>query len=440
MSIYTYERNFREAKDMVFKMIKKPQGMLDFFPEETKKIQYIEAKARNVAKRFGFGEIRTPILESTELFSRGVGNSTDVVQKEMYTFVDRDGPSLSLRPEGTAGVARAIIENGKYGDAMPLKYYYIINCYRHERPQKGRYREFSQFGVEMFGAASPEADAEIISLAEMLINELGINNVSLHINTIGCQNCRPKYYDLLRAYFADKKDQLCPTCRSRLDTNPMRILDCKSEICKKISSFAPKITDCLCENCRNHFERVKIGLESMKIDFSVDPSIVRGLDYYTRTVFEFVCSDERMGAQATICGGGRYDRLLDELGDISLPACGFGMGISRLLPLVDLPENNTDNGIYIATMGETATAYASELVYKLRGCGICAETDIMTRSVKSQMKYANKIGYSYVIVIGENEISSGKALLKKMSDGSTEEVELSNVTEYIRSKFNESRI
>ena len=413
-------------------MIKKPQGMLDLFPDETEKLQYIEDTARKTAARFGFGEIRTPVLESTELFARGVGNTTDVVQKEMYTFIDRDGPSLSLRPEGTAGVARAIIENGKYGDAMPLKYYYIINCYRHERPQKGRYREFSQFGVEMFGAATPAADAEVIALADGIINGLGIKNVSLHINSIGCPTCRPAYYEKLRAYFEGRKDELCDTCKSRLDTNPMRILDCKSEICKRIAKDAPRSVDCLCPECSEHMNKLKSYLDSMEIDYVIDSSIVRGLDYYTKTVFEFICSDERMGSQSTICGGGRYDMLMEELGGTHLPACGFGMGISRLLPTVDLPESAERSGVYIAPMGDAAALYAICLTEKLRKAGIKAETDTVGRSLKAQMKYANKIGAAYVIVLGDNEISSGKADLRNMSDSTSAGIMLDSVVDTIK--------
>lgn len=406
--------------------------MLDLFPEDTKKIRFVESKAREVAARFGFGEIRTPVLESTELFARGVGGTTDVVQKEMYTFVDRDGPSLSLRPEGTAGVARAILENGKYGDAMPLKYYYIINCYRHERPQKGRYREFSQFGVEMFGAATATADAEIIALADRVIKELGIDKVELHINSIGCQNCRPAYYARLREYFADKKDELCDTCKGRLETNPMRILDCKSEVCKRVAKNAPRAIDCLCDECRAHMDSVKASLDTMGIEYEIDTSIVRGLDYYTRTVFEFICSDERMGAQSTICGGGRYDLLMEELGGSHLPACGFGMGISRLLPTVELPDAPEREGIYVAPMGERALLFAQKLVNSLRADGIRAETDTVGRSVKAQMKYANKISAAYTLVIGDNELDSGRAELKNMTDGSSSSVELDSVSSVIK--------
>lgn len=411
-------------------MIRKPTGTSDFFPEDTEKLRYVEATARDVAARFGFGEIRVPTFEATELFSRGVGGTTDVVQKEMYTFVDRDGPSITLRPEGTAGVARAIIENGKYGDAMPLKYYYIINCFRHERPQAGRFREFSQFGVEMFGSESPLADATIIALADSIISELGIADVSLHINSIGCPNCRPAYHGKLKDYFASRKDELCDTCKGRLETNPMRILDCKSPICKGIAKDAPKSIDHLCPDCKAHMDTLCASLDKMGIAYEIDTSIVRGLDYYTRTVFEFICGG--IGAQSTICGGGRYDGLMEEIGGNHLPACGFGMGITRLLPAVKFPEKAGGPALYIAPLGESAKLYAMQTVNALRKAGIAAECDVVGRSLKAQMKYANKISARYTLMVGDSEIESGKANLRDMQEGSQEEIELSEIVEYFK--------
>lgn len=408
-------------------MIQKPKGTGDFFPDATEKLQYIENTVRSVASRFGFGEIRTPTFESTEVFARGVGGTTDVVQKEMYTFIDRDGPSFTLRPEGTAGVARAIIENGKYGDAMPLKYYYIINCFRHEKPQAGRFREFSQFGVEMYGSESPAADATVIALANTVIRELNIENVTLHINTIGCPNCRPAYHGKLKDYFASKKGELCPTCLSRLETNPMRILDCKSPICKGISKDAPKSADNLCPDCAEHFERLKKYLEALDIKYVIDTSIVRGLDYYTRTVFEFICED--IGAQSTICGGGRYDGLMEEIGGSHLPACGFALGITRLLPTVKLPGESKGPILYIAPMGEAASVWAMEQAEKLRRAGLYAETDIVGRSMKAQMKYADKIHAKYTLAVGDNELQSGVGRLRNMSEGSVTDITLSELTE-----------
>lgn len=410
-------------------MIQKPKGTGDFFPDITEKLQYIENTVRKVAARFGFGEIRTPTFESTEVFARGVGGTTDVVQKEMYTFIDRDGPSFTLRPEGTAGVARAIIENGKYGDAMPLKYYYIINCFRHEKPQAGRFREFSQFGVEMYGSTSPAADATVISLADAVIRELKIENVRLHINTIGCPSCRPTYHGKLKEYFSSRKEELCPTCLSRLESNPMRILDCKSPICKEISKGAPKAIDNLCPDCADHFKKLKQYLEALNISYTIDTSIVRGLDYYTRTVFEFICDD--IGAQSTICGGGRYDGLMEEIGGNHLPACGFALGITRLLPTVVLPEKAKGPALYIAPMGENATKYSIGEIQKLRNMGLYAETDTVGRSLKAQMKYADKIGAAFTLVLGDNELQSGKATLKNMSDGGALEISLCDLAENI---------
>ncbi len=411
-------------------MIQKPKGTNDFFPEVTEKLQYIEQTVRDVAARFGFGEIRTPTFESTEVFARGVGNTTDVVQKEMYTFIDRDGPSFTLRPEGTAGVARAIIENGKYGDAMPLKYYYIINCFRHERPQAGRFREFSQFGVEMYGSTSPAADATVIALAGTIIKELGIKNVTLHLNSIGCPECRPAYHAKLKEYFASRKEELCPTCKSRLESNPMRILDCKSPICKDIAKNAPKSVDHLCPDCQSHMERLTSYLEALEIKYVIDTSIVRGLDYYTRTVFEFICDD--IGAQSTICGGGRYDGLMEELGGSHLPACGFAVGLTRLLPTVTLPEKSKGPLLYIAPMGERANVWAMGQLSALRNAGIYAETDIVGRSMKAQMKYADKIHAKYTIAIGDNELDSGVARLKNMETGETVDISLSSLVDSLK--------
>lgn len=413
-------------------MIIKPTGTIDFFPKDTQKLQYIEDTAKRVAAKFGFGEIRFPTFEFTELFARGVGSTTDVVQKEMYTFTDRDGESITLRPEGTAGVARAIVENGVYGDAMPLKYYYIANFFRHEKKQKGRYREFSQFGVEMYGSTSAVADASVIALGDTIIKELKVPSVELKINSIGCKCCRPNFHKALKEYFGDKKDQLCETCKSRLDTNPMRILDCKSEICSKIAEGAPKTLDYLCPDCADHFDMLKNSLEAMGIEYSVDTRIVRGLDYYSRSVFEFVCSDSTMGSQSTICGGGRYDGLMDEIsaGEVQLPACGFGMGITRMLPAVPMPEFDNGPVLYIASMGKSAQIYAGKVASALRNAGIYAEYDLVGRSLKAQMKYANKIIAKNVLIIGDNEIETGKAQLRNMQGGEQVEIALDQVVDH----------
>lgn len=309
------------------------KGTKDVLPQDAYKIQYIEATARETAADFGYKEIRTPVFEHTELFQRGVGDTTDVVQKEMYTFDDKGGRSITLRPEGTAGAARAFLENGLCNEALPQKVYYLVSCYRYEKPQAGRLREFHQFGVECFGTQSPLADAELIALASAVFDRLGVTGLRLEINSIGCPTCRAKYYDALRSYFAARKDELCDTCQGRLERNPMRILDCKSPVCQEIAKDAPAVTDYLCDECREHFDKVQSYLKAQNIDYTVNPRIVRGLDYYTKTVFEFV--SDSIGAQGTVCGGGRYDGLIDELGGQKTPSLGFGLGLERLQLLME---------------------------------------------------------------------------------------------------------
>lgn len=309
------------------------KGTKDVLPQDAYKIQYIEATARETAADFGYKEIRTPVFEHTELFQRGVGDTTDVVQKEMYTFDDKGGRSITLRPEGTAGAARAFLENGLCNEALPQKVYYLVSCYRYEKPQAGRLREFHQFGVECFGTQSPLADAELIALASVVFDRLGVTGLRLEINSIGCPTCRAKYYDALRSYFAARKDELCDTCRGRLERNPMRILDCKSPVCQEIAKDAPAVTDYLCDECREHFDKVQSYLKAQNIDYIVNSRIVRGLDYYTKTVFEFV--SDSIGAQGTVCGGGRYDGLIDELGGQKTPSLGFALGLERLQLLME---------------------------------------------------------------------------------------------------------
>ena len=412
-------------------MIQKIKGTMDILPNETPLFRYIEGVMREEAEKYGYGEIRTPTFENTELFVRGVGDTTDVVQKEMYTFADRDeNRSISLRPEGTASVVRAIIENGRCSDPMPLKYYYIISCFRHEKPQAGRSREFFQFGTEMFGSESPAADATAIALASSVLNRLGLTNVKLHLNSIGCKNCRPNYRSALVDHFGCQKDKLCDTCKSRLEKNPLRLLDCKNPDCAKIASEAPKTVDHLCEECAGKFDMLCKALDAMKIEYVVDPSIVRGLDYYTGAVFEFVA--EGIGAQSTVCGGGRYDGLVESLGGPKLSGIGFGMGITRLilamreLGIADVEIPTPD--LYIAALGERATVEALAITERLRREGRYVECDIVGRSLKAQMKYANKIGAKYTLIIGDSEIDEGKAQLKNMSDGTQTEVELGSFT------------
>ena len=408
-------------------MIQKIKGTFDILPEETPLWRHIEKVMREEAEKYGYGEIRTPTFENTELFVRGVGDTTDVVQKEMYTFADRDeGRSISLRPEGTASVVRALIENGRCSDPMPLKYYYIMSCFRHEKPQAGRSREFVQFGTEMFGSHSPASDATAIALANSVLNRLGLKNVKLHINSIGCKECRPTYRAALVEYYNSHIDTLCDTCKTRLDKNPLRLLDCKNPDCHALAEGAPKTVDHLCEGCKSNFEMLKSALSAMKIDYVVDSSIVRGLDYYTGTVFEFIA--EGIGAQSTVCGGGRYDGLVSSLGGPELPGIGFGMGITRLiLAMRELGLDNIEAEkplIYIAALGERAMIKGLEITERLRRDGKYAECDVVGRSLKAQMKYANKKGARYTLIIGDSEVDAGVAQLRDMESGEQREVGL----------------
>ena len=400
---------------------------MDILPEKTPLFRYIEGIMREEAEKYGYGEIRTPTFENTELFVRGVGDTTDVVQKEMYTFADREeNRSISLRPEGTASVARAIIENGKCSDPMPLKYYYIISCFRHEKPQAGRSREFFQFGTEMFGSDSPAADATAIALAASVFKRLGLTNVKLHLNSIGCKECRPAYRDALVSYYNARRESLCDTCKTRLEKNPLRLLDCKNPECADMAKLAPKTIEHLCPDCTAKFDMLKSALDAMGIEYTVDSSIVRGLDYYTGAVFEFIA--EGIGSQSTVCGGGRYDGLVESLGGPKLSGIGFGMGLTRVI--LALEEAGLDKieakkpVVYIAALGERAQVKALGITERLRAGGSYAECDIVGRSLKAQMKYANKIGAEYTLIIGDSEVDAGKAQLRNMATGEQTEVEL----------------
>jgi len=403
-----------------------PKGTQDILPSQSYKWQHVESIIRDTCRLYGFSEIRTPVFEHTEVFVRGVGDTTDVVTKEMYTFEDKGGRSVTLRPEGTAGIVRSFIENGIFNDPLPAKLFYLINCFRYEKPQKGRLRQFSQFGVELFGAVSPETDAHVISLPYTVFKRLGLSDIALHINSIGCKECRGKYREALIEYFEDKKENLCPTCNERLYKNPMRILDCKSDICKDIAKDAPKITDYLCDDCSEHFESVKALLDNMGIAYTVDPTIVRGLDYYNRTVFEFISSN--IGAQGTVCGGGRYDGMTEQLGGASYPGIGFAMGLERIMLLLedaDIEKPTAD--IYLAPMGARASRECAKIAIALMAEGVSAEYDLMSRSLKAQMKFANKIGAKTVAVIGDSELDSGKVRLKNMVTGAEVETDISAI-------------
>lgn len=405
---------------------KKIKGTEDVLPKDSYRWQFVEDVMRKESAAYGFKEIRTPVFEHTELFARGVGQTTDVVQKEMYTFDTKGGESVTLRPEGTAGAARAVLEHGLVNDSLPIKASYFVSCYRYEKPQAGRLREFHQFGLECYGTQSPAADAELICAAQSIFDRLGIKQLRLEINSIGCPTCRAEYHKALKGYFGGCKDELCETCNSRLEKNPMRILDCKSPVCSKIAGGAPKITDYLCDECKEHFASVQKYLDAAGVEYTVNPTIVRGLDYYTKTVFEFVT--DFIGAQGTVCGGGRYDGLIEELGGKHLPSLGFAMGIERLLMLMDkqgieIPKPSTCD-LYVAVMGESASLKSFEIIKAVRSCGLIAETDIVGRGLRAQMKYADKIGAKFSMVLGDNEIEQGKAVIKNMSSGEQTEIVL----------------
>lgn len=405
---------------------KKIKGTEDVLPKDSYRWQFVEDVMRKESAAYGFKEIRTPVFEHTELFARGVGQTTDVVQKEMYTFDTKGGESVTLRPEGTAGAARAVLEHGLVNDSLPIKASYFVSCYRYEKPQAGRLREFHQFGLECYGTQSPAADAELICAAQSIFDRLGIKQLRLEINSIGCPTCRAEYHKALKEYFYGYKDELCETCNSRLEKNPMRILDCKSPVCSKIAQGAPKITDYLCDECKEHFASVQKYLDAADVEYTVNPTIVRGLDYYTKTVFEFVT--DFIGAQGTVCGGGRYDGLIEELGGKHLPSLGFAMGIERLLMLMDkqgieIPKPSTCD-LYVAVMGESASLKSFEIIKAVRSCGLIAETDIVGRGLRAQMKYADKIGAKFSMVLGDNEIEQGKAVIKNMSSGEQTEIVL----------------
>ena len=405
---------------------KKIKGTEDVLPKDSYRWQFVEDDMRKESAAYGFKEIRTPVFEHTELFARGVGQTTDVVQKEMYTFDTKGGESVTLRPEGTAGAARAVLEHGLVNDSLPIKASYFVSCYRYEKPQAGRLREFHQFGLECYGTQSPVADAELICAAQSIFDRLGIKQLRLEINSIGCPTCRAEYHKALKEYFYGYKDELCETCNSRLEKNPMRILDCKSPVCSKIAQGAPKITDYLCDECKEHFASVQKYLDAAGVEYTVNPTIVRGLDYYTKTVFEFVT--DFIGAQGTVCGGGRYDGLIEELGGKHLPSLGFAMGIERLLMLMDkqgieIPKPSTCD-LYVAVMGESASLKSFEIIKAVRSCGLIAETDVVGRGLRAQMKYADKIGAKFSMVLGDNEIEQGKAVIKNMSSGEQTEIVL----------------
>jgi len=409
-----------------------PKGTKDVLPDESYKWHYVEGMIREVTRLFGYKEVRTPTFEHTELFERGVGDTTDVVQKEMYTFIDKGGRSITLKPEGTAGAVRAYIEGRLYAQPQPVKMYYITPVFRYEKPQAGRLREHHQFGVEVFGAPDASVDAEVISLAAALFERLNIKNLELNINSIGCPNCRPRYHQALKEYLSEQLDELCPNCRQRFDRNPLRILDCKEEKCRQVVASVPVILDFLCDECRAHFESLKRYLDAADISYKVNPMIVRGLDYYTKTVFEFISRD--IGAQGTVCGGGRYDGLVGLCGGPETPGAGFGMGIERLLLVmenqgVEIPQPSNLDVMFI-TVGDEARFKAFKLVKDLRLRGISADMDHVGRSIKAQFKYADKLKVPRVCVIGEDELRQGCVKIRDMASGQEETVPVNEIIPY----------
>lgn len=409
-------------------MIQKPKGTKDLLPEDSYKWQYVEYKVKNILENYGFKEIRVPVFEYTELFQRGVGETTDVVQKEMYTFDDKGGRSITLRPEGTAGVVRAYLENGMSSKSSPLKLWYNMAMYRYENVQKGRLREFHQIGIEVIGSSSYLADVDVILVGNSMFKELNIPDIELNINSIGCPECRREYQRALKEFIGDNFDDYCDICKTRFEKNPMRILDCKEKRCKELNVGAPMMIDFLCNECTEHFQNVKKMLEYLKVEYKIDPKIVRGLDYYTKTVFEFV--DKKSGL--TVLGGGRYDGLVEEFGGVSTPAVGFGSGVERLMEMFE-EYNKLDEEkvpyIYILSVGEEENKKALSIVEDLRKQNIYVEKDIFGRSFNSQLKYADKIGAQNLLVIGENELKTGKAKIKNMKTGEEREIELNKVRE-----------
>lgn len=406
-----------------------PRGTKDILPDSVGDWNYVEGEIRELCRRFGYSEIRTPIFEHTELFQRGIGEGTDVVDKEMYTFTDRGDRSITLRPENTASAVRAYLQNKLYAESNLVKLFYIGSMFRYDRPQAGRMREFHQFGVEALGEANPAVDAEVILLAMSLLEGLGLKDLELSINSVGCPKCRSKYRTMLQDFFRDKLDDLCEDCRSRFDRSPLRILDCKKDSDKPYMADAPKITDCLCEECSDHFAKLKEHLANAGISFQHDPRLVRGLDYYTKTAFEIKYPP--LGAQSAVAGGGRYDGLIEEMGGSPTPAVGFATGLERLLLALEsqnlLPEKSRSVDAYVVALGEAAQSEGFKLLNNLRRAGLSAAMDFAGRSMKAQMKQANKLGARYALILGDDEIAEGVVMLRSMSDSQQEKVPLAEV-------------
>lgn len=420
-------------------LTKAPRGTHDVLPKESYKWQYIEGIAKKIAENFGYKEIRTPVFEHTELFERGIGDTTDVVEKEMYTFEDRGKRSITLKPEGTAPVVRSFIEHKIYADSQPTKLFYVTPVFRYEKPQAGRYREHHQFGVEVFGASNPSIDAEVINLAMSIYRALGVEKLELRINNIGCPKCREEYNKVLREFLSEKLDKLCSTCKGRYEKNPMRIIDCKVDSCQDQIVDVPLMIDHICGECDDHFDGLKSYLEALDIEYIIDPRIVRGLDYYTKTAFEII-TDEA-GKKGTLCGGGRYDKLVEDCGGPQTPGVGFGMGLERAILSLETQEieipKPKDIDVFIVTMGQEASLLGFNLLSKLRNSNIKSDQNHITRGVKAQFKYADKIESTYVIVIGEDEIKNNEVLVKNMINGEQEKVTIDGVVKFIKDRLEE---
>ncbi len=406
-----------------------PKGTRDMLPQQAYLWQGLEAKMRALAALWGYREIRTPVFEHTELFLRGVGDTTDIVNKEMYTFTDKGDRSITLKPEGTAGAVRAFIESRLYAEPLPCKVYYLAApIFRYENPQAGRLREHHQFGMECFGGKSPAVEAELINLLMTLLHEVGLKNLVVHINSIGCKECRPKYHEALRAYLGGRIDEMCEDCRSRFDRNPLRILDCKKDKCKEIVKGAPSILDCLCDDCKAHFAQLQELLAAQGIPFEVDPTIVRGLDYYTRTVFEVIMQTGREGL--ALCGGGRYDNLIEQLGGPDMPAAGFGLGLERIL--LELKNQGLEppapsvTDVYVANIGDERRTDAFKLTQALRAQGVKADSDLCSRSLKAQFKYADKLGTRLIVMVGGDEFERGNVKVRDLQTREEQEIALAD--------------
>jgi len=414
-------------------LIQRPKGTNDLLSGKVEIWQYVENILRQMCREYGYEEIRTPVFEHTELFLRGVGETTDIVQKEMYTFQDKGDRSITLRPEGTAGVCRAFAENKLFALPQPVKIYYIGPMFRYEKPQAGRFRQFHQFGVEVFGSTNPAVDAEVITLAMDFYERLGLKGLEVHLNSVGCHKCRPVHKEKLQEFLRPKLDQFCPTCQGRYERNPLRMLDCKNKLCQELSKGAPTTTVCLCEECAEHFEQVKEYLDKVGVRYQVNPRLVRGLDYYTKTAFEIMV--EEIGAQSAICGGGRYDGLIEEIGGPATPGMGFALGMERIFSAlavqgVELPAENKV-GVYLAALGATASKEAFKLQAALRKLHVKVEMDYLSRGLKAQLKAADRLKAKYAVILGDDELARGVAIVKEMAGGEQREVKLIDLVDHL---------